>query len=199
MDVAAPPDPEVIEALKAALAAAEARADLAEAELVAARAKASDDEARIAHLKVQIAKLRRERFGPGAERTGRLLDQLELQLEEVEADSSEDELAAERVTRRTAVVAFARKRPSRKPFPEHLPRERVKIPAPCACPACGGMRLSRLAEDTTATLEVIPRQWKVVQHVQERFSCRDCEAITQPPAPFHVVPRGWAGPAFLVH
>src|SRR5690606_39111870 len=46
-------------------------------------------------------------------------------------------------------------------------------------------------------LEVIPRQWKVVQTVREKFSCRDCEAITQPPAPFHVVPRGWAGSSFL--
>ena len=58
--------------------------------------------------------------------------------------------------------------------------------------------LSRmLGEDITETLEVIPRQWKVVQTVRERFSCRDCEAVTQPPAPFHVVPRGWAGPSFL--
>ena len=49
----------------------------------------------------------------------------------------------------------------------------------------------------TETIEVIPRAWKVVQTVREKFSCRDCETITQPPAPFHVVPRGWAGPSFL--
>jgi transposase len=49
----------------------------------------------------------------------------------------------------------------------------------------------------TETLEVIPRQWKVIQTVREKFSCRDCEQITQPPAQFHVVPRGWAGPSFL--
>src|SRR5262249_16374897 len=47
------------------------------------------------------------------------------------------------------------------------------------------------------TLEVIPRQWKVIQHVREKFSCRDCETIEQAPAPFHVVPRGWAGPRLL--
>jgi transposase len=51
----------------------------------------------------------------------------------------------------------------------------------------------------TETLEVIPRQWKVIQTVREKFSCRDCEAITQPPAPFHVVPRGWAAPQFPCH
>lgn len=44
---------------------------------------------------------------------------------------------------------------------------------------------------------MIPRAWKVIQTVREKFSCRDCEKITQPPAPFHVVPRGWAGPSFL--
>jgi transposase len=36
-----------------------------------------------------------------------------------------------------------------------------------------------------------PRQWKVIQTVREKFSCRSCEAITQPPAPFHVTPRGF--------
>ena len=83
------------------------------------------------------------------------------------------------------------------PFPDHLPRERVVVPAPCSCPACGGDRLSRLGEDVTETLEVIPRSWKVIQTVREKFACRDCEKIAQAPAPFHVVPRGWAGPSFL--
>ncbi|AIT79730.1 IS66 family transposase [Novosphingobium pentaromativorans] len=198
MDTAASPLPDDVEALKALLSAALERADDAEARLANAMARESATEAMIAHLKLQIAKLRREQYGASAERSRRLLDQLELQLEDLEADACEDDLAAEVAAARTAdVAAFARKRPSRKPFPEHLPRERVVIPAPCSCPACGGARVSKLGEDVTETLEVIPRQWKVIQTVREKFSCRDCEAITQPPAPFHVVPRGWAGPSFL--
>ena len=198
MDTAASPLPNDVEALKVLLSAALERADDAEARLANARARESATEAMIAHLKLQIAKLRREQYGTSAERSRRLLDQLELQLEDLEADACEDDLAAEVAAAKTAdVAAFARKRPSRKPFPEHLPRERVVIPAPCSCPACGGVRLSKLGEDVTETLEVIPRQWKVIQTVREKFSCRDCEAITQPPAPFHVVPRGWAGPSFL--
>jgi transposase len=198
VDRGASPSPEEFDALRAALAAAEARADIAEAELAVARAKASDDQAQIAHLKLQIAKLQRQLFGPHAERTRRLLDQLELQLEELETSASEDEIAAEMAAAKTQSVAgFTRQRPSRQPFPEHLPRERVVEPAPCACPACGGARLSKLSEDVTETLEVVPRQWKVIQHVREKFSCRDCEAISQAPAPFHVTPRGWAGPSFL--
>ncbi|TIM25271.1 MAG: IS66 family insertion sequence element accessory protein TnpB, partial [Mesorhizobium sp.] len=89
-----------------------------------------------------------------------------------------------------SVKSFERKRPSRKPFPEHLPRERVVIAAPESCPCCGSAKLSKLGEDVTETLEVIPRQWKVIQTVREKFSCRECEKITQPPAPFHVTPRG---------
>jgi transposase len=198
MDVAASSGPEDLDTLRAALAAAETRADVAEAQLASARAKTSDDRAQIAHLKLQIAKLQRQLFGPRAERTRRLLGQLELELEELEASASEDEVAAEMAAAKTAgVQAFTRKRPSRQPFPEHLPRERVVEPAPCACPACGGTRPSKLGEDVTETLEVIPRQWKVIQHVREKFSCRDCEAISQPPAPFHVTPRGWAGANLL--
>nr|WP_221236789.1 IS66 family transposase [Novosphingobium taihuense] len=180
------------------LAAATRRADDAEARLANAQARESATEAVIAHLKLQIAKLKREQYGASAERTRRLLEQMELQLEDLEADAAEDDLAAEVASAKaSSVTAFERKRPSRKPFPDHLPRERVVIPAPCACPACGGERLSKLGEDVTETLEVIPRSWKVIQTVRERFSCRDCETITQPPAPFHVVPRGWAGPSFL--
>lgn len=37
----------------------------------------------------------------------------------------------------------------------------------------------------------------VIQHVRERFSCRDCETIAQTPAPFHPIPRGRAGPNLL--
>jgi len=197
--------PDDIDALKAALIVALARADEVQAELAVAQAQAatalaerSDDQALIAHLKLQIEKLKRHIFGPRSERTARLLDQLELQLEELEACATEDELAAEQAAAKTTTVAaFTRKRPSRKPFPEHLPRERVIVPGPATCLCCGGNRLRKLGEDVAETLEVIPRQWKVIQHVRETFTCRDCETISQAPAPFHVIPRGWAGPSLL--
>lgn len=152
----------------------------------------------IAHLKLQIEKLNRDRHGPRSERTARLSDQLELTLEELESSATEDELTAEMAaTKTTKVASFTRKRPSRQPFPEHLPRERVMLPGPVACACCGGARLSKLGEDITETLEVIPKSWKVIQHVREKFTCRDCEKISQAPAPFHVLARGWAGPSLL--
>jgi transposase len=72
----------------------------------------------------------------------------------------------------------------------------VVIPGPCACPSCGG-KLAKLGEDITSTLEVVPRQWKVIDYVREKFSCRVCEKISQPPAPFHPIARGRAGPNLL--
>ena len=190
--------PNDMEALLAFAAAAVSRAEEAEAKLANALARESARDALIAHLKLQIAKLKREQYGASTERTRRLLDQMELQLEELEADASEDALVAEAAARKAASVrSFERRPPVRKPFPEHLPRERVVLAPPCSCPACGGTRLSKLGEDVTETLEVIPRAWKVIQTVREKVACRDCETITQPPAPFHVVPRGWAGPSFL--
>jgi transposase len=187
-----------IAGLRAALAAAEARAEAAEADLAEARAVVSCSEAMIKELRLEIAKLRREQYGRSSERRARLIDQLELQLEELEVAATEDALAAEQAAAKTtAVRAFERRKPVRKPFPEHLPRERVVIEAPCACSCCGSSRIVKMGEDVTETLEVIPRQWKVIQTVREKFTCRDCERISQPPAPFHATPRGWAGPNLL--
>jgi len=170
----------------------------AEAHAAHAVAENSNREAFIAHLKLQIEKLRRELYGSRSERKARLLDQMEFELEDLEAGATEDEIAAEQAAARVQTASsFERKRPVRKPFPADLPRERVVIAAPECCPCCGSAQLSKLGEDVTETLEVIPRRWKVIQTVREKFSCRECETITQPPAPFHVTPRGFAGPNLL--
>ena len=190
--------PDDIETLRAALLAARARADIAEAEAARAVAEASAADALLLALRLENEKLRRALYGQRSERTARLLDQLELELEEAEATASADELAAELAAAKTTTVqAFTRARPSRKPFPEHLPRERVVIPGPTTCPCCGSDKLCKLGETVTETLESIPRQWKVIQTVREKFTCRDCEKISQPPAPFHVMPRGLFGPSLL--
>jgi transposase len=179
------------------LAQARAEASTARAEASNARAEASSAEALITHLRLTIEKLKRDLFGPRNERKARLIDQMELQLEELEAAASEDEIAAEKATAITQVRAFTRRKPARLPFPAHLPRERIIVPGPTTCACCGSKRLAKLGEDVTETLEVVPRQWKVLQHVREKFTCRDCEKISQAPAPFHVLPRGFAGPSLL--
>ncbi|WP_459698351.1 transposase domain-containing protein, partial [Acidisoma sp. C75] len=153
-------------ALRAALAAEQSARREAEA-------RATGAEAMVAHLKLLIAKLRQDRFGASSERGRKLLDQMELELEELEAAASEDE-AQVGVTGQDNVSGFTRRRPVRGPLPDHLPRERVVVPGPTACPCCGG-KLAKLGESIIETLEVVPRQWKVIQTVREKWSCRSCE------------------------
>jgi transposase len=189
--------PDDVETLRRLLQARDAELAQARAEAASARAEASSAEALITHLRLEIEKLKRDMFGPRNERKERLLDQMELQLEDLEAAAAEDELAAEKAAATTPVRAFTRRKPARKPFPAHLPRERVVVPGPTECACCGSKRLAKLGEDVTERLEVVPRQWKVVQTVREKFTCRDCEKISQAPAPFSVLPRGFAGPSLL--
>jgi transposase len=185
----------LIIAQRQALSAAEMRATVVESE-------AQYRALLIEKLKFTIRKLRHERFGQASER-GALLDQLELQLADLEADAAQAEAAAQMAAAATSekitVASVERRRPARRPLPEHLPRERIVYPVPSACPCCSGTTLRKIGEDVTETLELVPRQWKVIQHVREKFSCRTCEAISQPPAPSHPIARGRAGPKLLAH
>ena len=109
-------------ALKAALAVAQTNGLEVAAELAVARAKASEDMALIAQQKLRIAKLERQVYGQRSERSVRLIDQLSLTFEELEAGATEDELAAEKAVAKTTTVAgFTHKRPERNTFPDHLP------------------------------------------------------------------------------
>jgi transposase len=166
---------------------------------LAAEAEAQARTLLIEKLKLTIRKLRHEQFGQSSER-GALLDQLELQLADLEENAAQAETAAQMATaEKITVASFERRKPARRPLPEHLPRERLVHPTPATCPCCGDSRLRKIGEDVTETLELIPRQWKVIQHVREKFVCRACEAITQPPAPSHPIARGRAGPKLLAH
>jgi transposase len=194
--------PDDIATLKAMVIATQLACLEAEAKARNAEAEVRVRELLIEKMKFTIAKLRHERFGQSAERSA-MLEQLELSLADMEEDASQAEAAAQLAANAAAgakvtVAAFERRKPARRPLPEHLPRERIVYPSPSACPCCGGA-LHKLGEDVTETLELIPRQWKVIQHVREKFSCRSCEAITQPPAPSHPIARGRAGAGLLAH
>jgi transposase len=187
--------PDDIETLKSMLVAERAAR-------MAAEGEAQHRALLIEKLKYTIRKLRHERFGQSSER-GTLLDQLELQLADLEEDAAQAEaaarMAAAAASDKIKVPSFERRKPARRPLPEQLPRERVVYPLPAICPCCGGGSLRKIGEDVTETLELVPRHWKVIQHVREKLSCRTCEAITQPPAPSHPIARGRAGPKLLAH
>src|SRR5271169_3020234 len=101
MDPAPEPIPDDVAALKAALVAERARSLEVAAELAIARAKASEDMALIAAQKLRIAKLERQAYGQRSERSARLIDQLALDFEELQAGATEDELAAEQAVDQT--------------------------------------------------------------------------------------------------
>ncbi|WP_229188372.1 IS66 family transposase, partial [Bradyrhizobium oropedii] len=168
---------------------------------LAAEAEAQAGTLLIEKFKLTIKKLRHEQFGQSSER-GALLDQLELQLADLEENAAQAEtatqMAADKIDKIT-VPSFERRKPARRPLPEHLQRERIVYPVPATCPCCGDSRLRKIGEDVTETLELVPRQWKVIQHVRGKLVCRACEAITQPSAPSHPIARGRAGPKLLAH
>ena len=161
--------------------------------LVSASVHTLDLDAQIANLKLTIAKMQRDTFGASSERGAKLIDQMELQLADLVETVTEGKVAAAVATPLPASEPV--QKPARRPLPSHLPRERVVHPTTSVC-ACGG-HLRKLGEDVTETLELVPAQWKVIQHVREKFSCRTCEQITQAPAPSHPIARGRAGPQLL--
>ena len=149
----------------------------------------------IEKLRSELARLKRAQFGASSEKLRARVEQLELAIEALEVDEAERLAAAPAVAE---AVEAASARPARRPLPDHLPRERVLHPGPCACPSCGGA-LRRIGEDVTESLDYVPGRFKVVRHVREAFSCRACECVVQAPAPHHVIARGRAGPGLLAH
>lgn len=152
----------------------------------------------VERLKLLLAKARRAQFGQTSERGKQVVEQLELAIADLEETQAETDAKAEIAASATPRHRRGEPRkPARRPLPDHLPRERVVHSAPCVCGKCGGTRLRKLGEIVTETLECEPRRWKVVQHVRETMTCRDCESVTETPAPSHPIARGRAGPNLL--
>jgi transposase len=180
------------------LAAAHAMILAQREQLTLAKGEVTVGRLEIERLKLMLAKARREQFGQSSERGKLLVEQLELAIEDLEETQAEQETKAEIAAPEAAKEKRAQNpRPPRRPLPDNLPVERIVEPAPCACGKCGSARLHKLGEVVSKTLECEPRRWKIIEHVREKFSCRDCEAITEAPAPSHPIPRGFAGPSLL--
>ena len=167
--------------------------------VLAQHAELSGQRDLIARLRLQLARLRRMQFGRSSERLGREADQLELALEELEADAPTPAAPETPPAEAASVGRRERRKPARRPLPDHLPRDTVEHGADtCACPACGGV-LRHLGEDVTEVLDYVPGQFRVVRHVRPRWSCRACEAVTQAPPPALPIARGRATAGLLAH
>ena len=148
----------------------------------------------IAHLLLLLDKYQRMLFGHKSEKVERQVEQLEFKLEELEVASAEQE-AASPVPLETSPSA----RPSRRPLPEHLPREvQMHLPEHTCCPGCGGA-LREFGQDVAEMLEYVPESFKVVRHVRPKFCCKRCESVVEAPAPTRPIARGLAGPGLLAH
>lgn len=171
--------------------------DVLRAIVAAQAAELAAKDSLIAALRLQLARLRRMQFGRSSERLRAEIEQLELALEDLEAEApgaGEDAPAADA----GEATKPARGKPARRPLPDHLPREVVEHAAPDACPACGGS-LRSLGEDVTEILDWVPGRFRVVRHVRPKCSCRQCEAIAQASAPSLPIRRGRAGAGLLAH
>ena len=148
----------------------------------------------IEQLKLQLARLKRMKFGRSSEQLDAQIAQLEFSLEELEAN-----VAAAPPPEAPASSPAAK--PVRKPLPDHLPREpNVHEPqsGACNCPDCGAA-LRALGEDVSEMLEYVPEHWKVIKHVRPKYSCSACQKIVQANAPSRPIERSYAGPGLLAH
>jgi transposase len=148
----------------------------------------------IDRLKMLVEKLKHMLFGRKSEKVLHQIEQLELQIEDLEASSAVDEAQAIPARQRPAPA-----KPFRRPLPEHLPREiHTHMPGHESCPDCGG-RLRELGNDVAEMLEYVRSSFKVLRHVRPKLSCDACDLIVQAPAPSRPIDRGLAGPGLLAH
>ena len=146
----------------------------------------------IERLMLLVAKLNQMLFGRKSEKVLRQIEQLEFQLEDLQAASAVEEAQAAAPAERPAGV-----KPRRRPLPEHLPREvHTHMPGHDSCPDCGG-RLRELGEDVAEMLEYVRASFKVLRHVRPKLSCDACDRIVQALAPSRPIDRGLAGPGLL--
>jgi transposase len=186
--------PDDIEALKALLRERDARLEHMQDVVDSQKAVIATGKVEIEHLKLLIAKLRRMQFGRKSEKLDHQIEQLELRLEELEADEGAAPIEIPKTPRTAPEQA------PRKPLPEHLPRElQTHLPKSTEqCDACGG-QMKLLGEDVAEQLEYVPASFRVIRHVRPKFACTCCDHIAQAAAPSRPIERGMAGPGLLAH
>ena len=191
-----PDDPEALRAWALAL---QAELAVRDDRIAALEGELKTDKLVIEKLEVELATLKRGRFGRSSEKLDRRIDQLELLIGELQESSAENVARSDALRSEPTQRAARKVRGPRRPLPDHLPREIVRHEPPACCPGCGGAKLTVLGEDRREVLEYVPAHFKVIVHVRPKVSCRACERITQPPMPTVPLERALPGPALLAH
>jgi len=157
----------------------------------------------IERLKLLIEKLQRMLFGRRSEKLLKQVEQLQTELEELQIDEAVDAPIAPISKEATDASASKdqppKRRPVRKPLPEHLPREiETHPPQTTVCPECGGA-WKQIGEDVSEVLEYVPASFRVIKHVRPKMACCCCDCMAQAAAPSRPIERSFAGPGLLAH
>lgn len=173
----------------------------------------------IEKLKLQIARMKRARFGASSEKLDTQIVQLELIVEDLESTlsagaadattqtSPSDDAAADSALLKAAFGTPAA--PASRALPEHLPRERVVYEpkhhglagSACGCKHCGAdeQYLTELGSDESEVLEYVPGRFKVLVQVRPKYLCNGCKTISQADAQHRPLARSYAGAGLLAH
>jgi transposase len=165
-------------------------------------------EKQIAILIEEIRLLRAQKFGRKSEKIVDSSDIEQLLLfDEVPTPAELAEEQAEEQEEETAVPAHTRKKPGRKPLPEDLPRVEVVHDLPAEAKICGcGYEKSRIGEEVSEQLDVIPAKMQVIRHIRPKYACRRCEGVEDSgptvviaPPPAQMIPKSMATAGLLAH
>lgn len=202
MPIDAGPLPDDVDTLRRMLVAEREAHAAREGELAAAKAGLVTKTLEIEKLKIQIARLRRQQFGRSSEKIERIIEQLELMLDELESEAASGPLVIEPSAPTTddegESATTRKKSPGRRPLPDHLPRREIVHTPDCTCPACGGM-MRQVGEDVSDVLDYIPGHFEIIRHIRPAFSCRVCESMVQMPMPSLPIERGRPSAGLLAH
>jgi transposase len=148
-------------------------------------------------LKIRIARLQRQKFGPSSEKIEREIEQLQLTLEDLEvamAAAGTPPAPDDTEPQPEAPLVSPQRRRGKPRVADRTPRERIVLDPGARCPECGGV-LRLVGEDVSEILDFIAAKLTVVETARLKKSCRSCEKIVQPPAPTRPIRRGMIGPA----
>jgi transposase len=154
---------------------------------------------KIQALTLELAHLRRMRFGVKSEALGAEIRDLFQETLASDVAAAEAELARRQAEAEEIPAAARpkRERAGRQPLPEHLTRiEHRHEPESCTCGKCG-KDLVLIGEDISEQLDVEPAKFFVHRHIRPQYACRACETVTAAPIPPAVIDGGLAAVGLL--